>query len=185
MLDDLLSYHGNMMLAGVVSLLLVILFTLLLHIFGRRCLLTLLANPNDENNNTTTASSYYLDHSTRKGLGPMAIASIPVFVYEAEKRSSLSEVEECAICLSGLEDGEMGRRLQSCGHAFHVECIDMWLCSHFSCPICRSLVIGEDDDGEKTKAKIKDLPGSHDAGSSVVGSGTDRSSDSAAGSDLV
>lgn len=51
------------------------------------------------------------------------------------------DILECVICLSVFEDGENGRMLPKCGHAFHVDCIDMWLTSHCSCPICRSPVL--------------------------------------------
>ncbi|KAF3530894.1 hypothetical protein DY000_02042742 [Brassica cretica] len=50
---------------------------------------------------------------------------------------------DCAVCLSEFEDGEPGRVLPSCKHAFHVECIDMWFHSHSTCPLCRSLVVEE------------------------------------------
>lgn len=46
----------------------------------------------------------------------------------------------CAICLSEFEEGEEVRTLPECCHSFHVACIDMWLYSHWSCPMCRSVV---------------------------------------------
>ncbi|XP_052186197.1 RING-H2 finger protein ATL64-like [Diospyros lotus] len=46
----------------------------------------------------------------------------------------------CAICLCEFEEGEELRALPECGHSFHVACIDMWLYSHSTCPICRSAV---------------------------------------------
>ncbi|KAH6827248.1 hypothetical protein C2S53_000768 [Perilla frutescens var. hirtella] len=46
----------------------------------------------------------------------------------------------CAICLCEFEDGEELRTLPECSHSFHVACIDMWLYSHWSCPMCRSVV---------------------------------------------
>uniref|UniRef100_J3LBC5 RING-type E3 ubiquitin transferase n=1 Tax=Oryza brachyantha TaxID=4533 RepID=J3LBC5_ORYBR len=33
--------------------------------------------------------------------------------------------------------GELVRQLPACGHLFHVDCIDMWLHSHSTCPLCR------------------------------------------------
>ncbi|RWW33443.1 hypothetical protein GW17_00001834 [Ensete ventricosum] len=47
---------------------------------------------------------------------------------------------ECAICLSAVEEGETVRTLPSCKHLFHVGCIDMWLGSHSTCPVCRTAV---------------------------------------------
>ncbi|KAJ0983978.1 hypothetical protein J5N97_002334 [Dioscorea zingiberensis] len=45
----------------------------------------------------------------------------------------------CAVCLSEFKDGEAVRMLPECKHCFHVPCIDMWLQSHYSCPMCRTV----------------------------------------------
>ncbi|XP_052183836.1 RING-H2 finger protein ATL52-like [Diospyros lotus] len=45
---------------------------------------------------------------------------------------------ECPICLSEFEEGEEVRQLPRCKHSFHALCIDMWLYSHFDCPVCRA-----------------------------------------------
>ena len=47
---------------------------------------------------------------------------------------------ECAVCLGDVEKGEPVRRMPVCLHVFHTECIDRWLRSHATCPICRSSV---------------------------------------------
>lgn len=47
---------------------------------------------------------------------------------------------ECPVCLSAYEEGEEVRKLPRCKHCFHAPCIDMWLHSHFDCPICRTPV---------------------------------------------
>ncbi|KAI5346380.1 PREDICTED: RING-H2 finger [Prunus dulcis] len=44
----------------------------------------------------------------------------------------------CAVCLTEIEEGEEFRTLPECMHSFHVPCIDKWLYSHPSCPICRT-----------------------------------------------
>ncbi|GJP36536.1 hypothetical protein CLOM_g21033 [Closterium sp. NIES-68] len=45
---------------------------------------------------------------------------------------------ECAVCLNEFTHGDQLRRLLPCGHGFHVSCIDCWLASHTTCPVCRT-----------------------------------------------
>uniref|UniRef100_A0A0E0CIJ8 RING-type E3 ubiquitin transferase n=1 Tax=Oryza meridionalis TaxID=40149 RepID=A0A0E0CIJ8_9ORYZ len=45
--------------------------------------------------------------------------------------------EPCSVCLEEQHAGGMVQEMPSCKHLFHVECIDMWLHSHLTCPICR------------------------------------------------
>lgn len=47
---------------------------------------------------------------------------------------SLPYGQTCCICLTDLEAGEGVRKLP-CRHAFHEECIDLWLRLHHSCPM--------------------------------------------------
>jgi hypothetical protein len=44
----------------------------------------------------------------------------------------------CSVCLEDVRGGEMVRRLPECRHLFHVGCIDAWLHSSSTCPLCRS-----------------------------------------------
>jgi hypothetical protein len=46
----------------------------------------------------------------------------------------------CPVCLEGVHGGEMVRQLPACKHIFHVECVDMWLQSHRTCPMCRAVI---------------------------------------------
>ncbi|KAL8217189.1 hypothetical protein R6Q57_024026 [Mikania cordata] len=45
---------------------------------------------------------------------------------------------ECSICLSEFEERETLKVIPYCGHGFHPVCIETWLASHISCPLCRS-----------------------------------------------
>ncbi|CAN6251045.1 unnamed protein product [Urochloa humidicola] len=89
----------------------------------------------------------------RFGMPKAAIDALPTFAYElksadeaggggggADLESGDGEAaggEQCLVCLEDVEAGEMVRRLPACGHMFHVGCIDMWLESHRTCPVCR------------------------------------------------
>lgn len=46
----------------------------------------------------------------------------------------------CAVCLHDVHGGEKCRKLPKCGHVFHVNCVDIWLQSHWTCPLCRRKV---------------------------------------------
>jgi E3 ubiquitin-protein ligase ATL41 len=72
----------------------------------------------------------------KTGLEPAAIAALPTAAYE----ETGGEPGECAICLGAARQGEAVRVLPSCAHVFHVECVDTWLASSSSCPVCRALV---------------------------------------------
>ncbi|KAH0456778.1 hypothetical protein IEQ34_014685 [Dendrobium chrysotoxum] len=67
------------------------------------------------------------------------LSSIPVMCY-TKNEPSLSQISysECSVCLSAIEEGEKVRVLPSCGHGFHARCIDAWLRTRLSCPVCRS-----------------------------------------------
>ncbi|GLJ39528.1 hypothetical protein SUGI_0807780 [Cryptomeria japonica] len=86
------------------------------------------------NDNARTAAT--------RGLERNVIESFPVFSYNLVKGlKAQAKGSECAVCLSDFEDDEMVRLLPKCSHAFHPECIDMWLCSHDTCPVCRTSLV--------------------------------------------
>ncbi|XP_065011619.1 RING-H2 finger protein ATL60-like [Musa acuminata AAA Group] len=67
-----------------------------------------------------------------------AIEALPSMVFRCE---GYKQGVECAVCLGELSEGEEARLLIGCNHAFHLQCIDMWFCSHSTCPLCRSPVV--------------------------------------------
>lgn len=92
--------------------------------------------------------------SRRGGLDNAVVESFPVFAYSSVKESKIGSKDlECAICLNELEDHETVRLLPICNHLFHIDCIDTWLYSHATCPVCRSNLTaksnkpGDEDDG--------------------------------------
>ncbi|KAK9061192.1 hypothetical protein SSX86_018372 [Deinandra increscens subsp. villosa] len=68
-------------------------------------------------------------HKHQKGSGPDA------------KGGDGDDDAMCSICLCEFEEDEELRTLPECLHSFHVPCIDMWLYSHSTCPICRTHAI--------------------------------------------
>ncbi|KAF0896917.1 hypothetical protein E2562_030767 [Oryza meyeriana var. granulata] len=44
----------------------------------------------------------------------------------------------CPVCLADFADGETIRLLPECMHYFHAACIDEWLRTRATCPLCRA-----------------------------------------------
>ncbi|XP_019161516.1 PREDICTED: RING-H2 finger protein ATL46-like [Ipomoea nil] len=70
------------------------------------------------------------------GLDRAFIDALPVFVYREIVGSK--EPLDCAVCLSEFLETHKLRLLPICGHAFHINCIDTWLLSNSTCPLCRA-----------------------------------------------
>lgn len=69
------------------------------------------------------------------GVDPATIKSLPVVSYRGGAKQLITD---CPICLSEFEETEIVKLIPHCTHVFHPECIDRWLASHVSCPLCRS-----------------------------------------------
>ncbi|XP_055822212.1 RING-H2 finger protein ATL29-like [Solanum dulcamara] len=73
------------------------------------------------------------------GLDPSIIKSFPTFTYSSVKDYRKETYGlECAICLVEFDDDSMLRLVTSCNHVYHQDCIDLWLESHKTCPVCRA-----------------------------------------------
>lgn len=70
------------------------------------------------------------------------IESLPFFRF-ATLRGARQGME-CAVCLSRFDDADVLRLLPRCRHAFHLDCVDRWLHSNASCPLCRSPIHADD-----------------------------------------
>lgn len=88
-----------------------------------------------------------LDHPiwyiTTVGLQSSVINSITIFKYK--KCDNLIEGTDCSVCLTEFQDDETLRLLPKCNHAFHIPCIDTWLRSHTTCPLCRAGIVPNND----------------------------------------
>ncbi|KAL5769109.1 hypothetical protein ACOSQ2_015892 [Xanthoceras sorbifolium] len=76
------------------------------------------------------------------GIDRAVVESLPLFRFGSLRGQK--DGLECAVCLTRFEPTEVLRLLPKCKHAFHVECVDTWLDSHSTCPLCRNRVDPED-----------------------------------------
>ncbi|KAE9609821.1 hypothetical protein Lal_00006699 [Lupinus albus] len=82
-----------------------------------------------------------LFHLHDAGVDQSFIDTLPVFNYKAI--IGLKNPFDCAVCLCEFEPEDKLRLLPKCSHAFHMECIDTWLLSHSTCPLCRATLLPE------------------------------------------
>ncbi|KAK4789927.1 hypothetical protein SAY86_017231 [Trapa natans] len=129
----------------IIIVLAVIFFALgLLHLF-MRFLMKRRSPPDSEVNRHDDAGSggseafqrqlQQLFHLHDSGLDQAFIDSLPVFLYK--EIMGLKEPFDCAVCLCEFSDKDKLRLLPLCSHAFHIDCIDTWLLSNSTCPLCR------------------------------------------------
>ncbi|GAB4839829.1 hypothetical protein Ancab_020539 [Ancistrocladus abbreviatus] len=76
-----------------------------------------------------------LFHLHDSGLDQAFIDALPVFQYK--EIMGLKEPFDCAVCLCEFTEQDKLRLLPLCSHAFHIDCIDTWLLSNSTCPLCR------------------------------------------------
>ncbi|KAK7339430.1 hypothetical protein VNO77_20095 [Canavalia gladiata] len=80
-----------------------------------------------------------LFHLHDSGLDQAFIDALPVFQYKEIK--GLKEPFDCAVCLCEFSEKDKLRLLPMCSHAFHINCIDTWLLSNSTCPLCRGTLL--------------------------------------------
>ncbi|KAL6297065.1 hypothetical protein ACE6H2_005207 [Prunus campanulata] len=125
---------------AVVMVVLVVVFFILgfLSVYTRQCAQTRLQGSAD----------LALRNGMARGLDPAVIETFPAFLYSDVKALQLGQDSlECAVCLNEFQDDETLRLIPKCDHVFHPDCIDTWLLSHSTCPVCRAYLVpkpGED-----------------------------------------
>ncbi|KAK8969475.1 E3 ubiquitin-protein ligase ATL6 [Platanthera guangdongensis] len=106
------------------------------------------------------------------GLDPAVLHSFPAMLYSDVKNHKIgSSSLECAVCINEFEDQDSIRLLPKCSHVFHEDCIDAWLASHVTCPVCRcvlekvdgkaevvaAVAAVEEEDEEQRRKEMKEL----------------------------
>ncbi|CAL9779536.1 unnamed protein product [Musa acuminata subsp. burmannicoides] len=96
--------------------------------------------------------------AVRRGIDPEVLASFPAMAYsEAKEHKKGNDTLECAVCLSEFADEDTLRLLPRCSHVFHVDCIDIWLDTHVTCPVCRAN-LAEPAAADSTAAACESTP---------------------------
>ncbi|XP_010460169.1 PREDICTED: RING-H2 finger protein ATL47-like [Camelina sativa] len=92
-------------------------------------------NPEFPDSDTYQRQLQQLFHLHDSGLDQALIDALPVFLYKEIKGTK--EPFDCAVCLCEFSEDDKLRLLPNCSHAFHIDCIDTWLLSNSTCPLCR------------------------------------------------
>ena len=144
------SSSGNRISPAI--LFIIVILAVLFFILGLLHLLVrfLIKQRSSSNNSSIPQSNRYPDmsdsdayqrqlqqlfHLHDSGLDQAFIDALPVFFYK--EIIGLKEPFDCAVCLCEFLEQDKLRLLPMCNHAFHIECIDTWLLSNSTCPLCR------------------------------------------------
>ncbi|XP_063783980.1 RING finger protein 44 [Pseudophryne corroboree] len=86
-----------------------------------------------------------LGEAKPRGLTKANIEQLPSYRFNLETHQS--EQTLCVVCFSDFESRQLLRVLP-CNHEFHAKCVDKWLKSNCTCPICRADASEVHRDGE-------------------------------------
>jgi E3 ubiquitin-protein ligase ATL6/9/15/31/42/55 len=135
--DNHMSFSDVM----TISFFMAIFFPVFVVLLAFACLR--LFRPPDEPPVAESTASEWSRH--KEGLDAAEIAELPLVSYRDVKQHRISDGRsdtlECAVCLLEFEDDDSLRLLPTCPHAFHPECIGLWLEKHVTCPLCRASVL--------------------------------------------
>ncbi|KAJ1397218.1 Zinc finger, RING-type [Sesbania bispinosa] len=108
--------------------------------------------------------------SCSQGINKELLSTFPIIFYSTIKDLKTGKGPlECAVCLTDFKDQDTLRLLPKCNHVFHPQCIDSWLASHVTCPVCRANLnqdscqvaitipthLTNDEEGSETRGQIQ------------------------------
>lgn len=88
----------------------------------------------------STSISAAATPSPSQGLDPAVISSLPIVLHQLWSPPVGASVDDCCICLGIFQEGDKVKLLPECKHYYHSECVDRWLSTHTSCPLCRASI---------------------------------------------
>ncbi|KAI3805486.1 hypothetical protein L1987_27909 [Smallanthus sonchifolius] len=126
----------------IIVLALIFFISGLLHLLVRYLMRPINRDPDEfDNVSVLQGQLQQLFHLHDSGVDQSFIDTLPVFTYKSI--IGVKDPFDCAVCLCEFEGEDKLRLLPKCGHAFHMECIDIWLLSHSTCPLCRGSLLSE------------------------------------------
>ncbi|KAE8679843.1 E3 ubiquitin-protein ligase ATL4 [Hibiscus syriacus] len=155
---------------SIIAIVLILCITVLLSIFLYFLLrhLNRLCFRSSTSNITPAAASSHRVTPEQSVEAPF-LDSLPLFTFSAITRCSnngSTASADCAVCLSKFEPQDQLRLLPLCCHAFHADCIDAWLTSNQTCPLCRCPLFASESDILKVMLQSSNAACSNRSGSS-------------------
>ncbi|WOL07117.1 hypothetical protein Cni_G15854 [Canna indica] len=84
----------------------------------------------------------FSEEESSAAAAPSAIKKQLRVVEFSSLQARRAEDPTCVICMEEVEAHHKVRELGSCGHGFHVACIDKWVdVGHVNCPLCRASLL--------------------------------------------
>ncbi|KAJ0667306.1 putative transcription factor C2H2 family [Helianthus annuus] len=93
-----------------------------------------------------TLHSNLLTNPAKEGALPASKAAI-----EALPTVTVTEQDDCAICLTEMYLTEYEAKEMPCKHRYHSDCITKWLGVHGSCPVCRYEMPVDEEEEKKRR----------------------------------
>ncbi|CAI9117180.1 OLC1v1018526C1 [Oldenlandia corymbosa var. corymbosa] len=91
---------------------------------------------------------------TEMGLKKEVREMLPIIVF---KESFSVNDTQCSVCLGDYQAEEKLQQIPSCGHTFHVECIDNWLSTRATCPLCRQSLVSPSSAKDEAESSTTEL----------------------------
>ncbi|XP_054167009.1 E3 ubiquitin-protein ligase RNF38-like [Oppia nitens] len=92
-------------------------------------------SPEAENYEALLSLAERLGEAKPRGLARNEIEQLPSYRYKPENAHE-SDQTTCVVCMCDFE-AKQNLRVLPCAHEFHVRCVDKWLKTNRTCPICR------------------------------------------------